>query len=68
MCGRNKGIVEPSTAKPDTERGERKEGDRRDERSRLISRDDPCYKLFIKHGFRWGGAWRSLKDYQHFEK
>ena len=68
MSGRNKGLVEPSTAKPYTQRGERKEGDRRDERSRLISRDDPCYKLFIKHGFRWGGAWRSLKDYQHFEK
>ncbi|MBQ9285740.1 MAG: M15 family metallopeptidase, partial [Bacteroidaceae bacterium] len=26
------------------------------------------YRLFIQHGFRWGGAWRSVKDYQHFEK
>jgi hypothetical protein len=26
-----------------------------------------CYKLFIKHGFSWGGAWRTMKDYQHFE-
>lgn len=33
-----------------------------------IDRDDLCYKLFIQHGFRWGGAWNSSKDYQHFEK
>ena len=33
-----------------------------------IDKTDLCYKLFIKHGFRWGGAWRSTKDYQHFEK
>lgn len=29
---------------------------------------DLCHSLFLKHGFSWGGAWRSLKDYQHFEK
>lgn len=33
-----------------------------------IDTDDLCYKLFIAHGFKWGGAWHSLKDYQHFEK
>ena len=33
-----------------------------------ITKQDLCYRLFIQHGFRWGGAWRSLKDYQHFEK
>lgn len=33
-----------------------------------ITTQDPCYKLFKKHGFTWGGSWRSLKDYQHFEK
>jgi hypothetical protein len=22
----------------------------------------------LRHGFEWGGAWRSVKDYQHFEK
>ncbi len=21
-----------------------------------------------EHGFTWGGNWKSLKDYQHFEK
>ena len=33
-----------------------------------IDTNDLCYRLFIEHGFSWGGAWRSLKDYQHFEK
>ena len=32
-----------------------------------ITPDDLCYKLFIKHGFTWGGAWKRAKDYQHFE-
>lgn len=32
-----------------------------------ITLQDACYKLFVKHGFKWGGAWRSCKDYQHFE-
>ncbi|MGM9713074.1 MAG: M15 family metallopeptidase [Prevotella sp.] len=68
IAGRDKGLVEPSTAKAYTRRGERTKGDRRDVRARLITRDDPCYRLFIAHGFRWGGAWRSLKDYQHFER
>jgi hypothetical protein len=29
---------------------------------------DLLYRLFINHGFEWGGNWRSKKDYQHFEK
>lgn len=33
-----------------------------------IDRNDLCCKLFREHGFIWGGAWRSSKDYQHFEK
>ena len=33
-----------------------------------IDENDLCYKEFIKHGFIWGGNWKSLKDYQHFEK
>jgi hypothetical protein len=32
-----------------------------------IDQNDLAYKLFIKNGFTWGGAWKSLKDYQHFE-
>ena len=33
-----------------------------------ITKGDLCYRLFIEHGFSWGGNWRSKKDYQHFEK
>ena len=34
-----------------------------------ITLQDIAYKLLCrKYGFRWGGAWRSSKDYQHFEK
>lgn len=33
-----------------------------------ISRGDLCHRLFSQHGFRWGGDWKGVKDYQHFEK
>ena len=33
-----------------------------------IDTDDFCYKLFIAHGFTWGGNRNSMKDYQHFQK
>ena len=32
-----------------------------------IDENDLCYKLFTEHGFEWGGNWKSVKDYQHFE-
>lgn len=32
-----------------------------------IDENDLCYKLFIEHGFEWGGSWTNSKDYQHFE-
>ncbi len=34
----------------------------------IITEDDLCYQLFTAHGFTWGGHWRTLKDYQHFQK
>lgn len=34
----------------------------------MITEDDLCYQLFTAHGFTWGGHWRTLKDYQHFQK
>jgi len=34
----------------------------------IIEDDDVCYQLFMERGFKWGGDWNSLKDYQHFEK
>lgn len=33
-----------------------------------IDENDYAYKLFIEHGFTWGGSWSNSKDYQHFEK
>ena len=33
-----------------------------------ITANDLCCKLFRARGFQWGGAWNSMKDYQHFEK
>lgn len=33
-----------------------------------IDHNDACYKAFTRRDFTWGGDWRSLKDYQHFEK
>lgn len=33
-----------------------------------IDENDLCYKLFIRHGFTWGGNWNHSKDYQHFQK
>jgi len=29
--------------------------------------DSPVVKTFIRLGWTWGGKWKSLKDYQHFE-
>ncbi len=33
-----------------------------------INRNDALYKIFINHGWSWGGNWHNKKDYQHFEK
>ena len=33
-----------------------------------IDKDDLAFKLFTEHGFTWGGDWKTLKDYQHFQK
>lgn len=30
--------------------------------------DSAVVKTFIRLGWEWGGNWKSLKDYQHFEK
>ena len=53
-------IVQPSTGKAFVNRGR--------SFAHKIDRSDLAYRLFTQHGFRWGGSWRSLKDYQHFEK
>lgn len=33
-----------------------------------ILKNSAVVKLFAKYGWNWGGDWKSLKDYQHFEK
>lgn len=32
-----------------------------------IDKDDLAYKLFTQAGFTWGGSWKNMKDYQHFQ-
>ncbi len=53
-------IVEPEAA--------REYADRTVDFPHKITDDDVCCKLFRSRGFQWGGAWNSVKDYQHFEK
>ena len=33
-----------------------------------MTKEDPAVRLFLSKGFVWGGSWRSVKDWQHFEK
>lgn len=42
--------------------------DKRKDIPSKIDAADLCYRLFVSRGFRWGGTWRTIKDYQHFEK
>ena len=53
-------LVSPANGRP--------YADRRKTYPYTIVKGDLLYRLFIQHGFRWGGNWRSSKDYQHFEK
>lgn len=41
---------------------------RKNMRKGMIIKGDICYNAFKKRGWSWGGDWKSLKDYQHFEK
>jgi hypothetical protein len=41
--------------------------DRTVQRPGMISHGDRIWRAFTEHGFTWGGDWKSLKDYQHFE-
>ena len=53
-------IVEPSTATNYV--------DRRQSFPYKIVKGDLLHRLFLQHGFKWGGSWRTMKDWQHFEK
>ena len=61
-CRRTHGrkvVVEP--------RAGRRYTDRQRKFAYKIERGDLCHRLFTERGFRWGGDWRTVKDYQHFE-
>jgi poly-gamma-glutamate synthesis protein (capsule biosynthesis protein) len=34
----------------------------------LIAPHAPIVRIFKSRGWRWGGEWHSVKDYQHFDK
>ncbi len=34
----------------------------------VFTKDSPIVKEFIKRGWRWGGNFKSFKDYHHFDK
>ena len=53
-------IVEPTTATPYV--------DRSCSFPYKIVKGDLLHRLFLQHGFTWGGSWRTMKDWQHFEK
>jgi len=53
-------VVQPATG--------RRYADRTRHSPYIIKKGDLIHRLFLAHGFTWGGAWRSLKDYQHFER
>lgn len=33
-----------------------------------IAPDGELVKIFLERGWAWGGHWKSIKDYQHFQK
>ena len=52
-------VVQPPAGRPFIDRTEMRRG--------MITHGDRVWVAFTTHGFRWGGDWTSLKDYQHFE-
>jgi len=34
----------------------------------LLLKNDPATKAFKSYGWKWGGDWNTIKDYQHFVK
>ena len=53
-------VIEPKNSKDFLNRQNVRKG--------MIIKGDICYNAFKKRGWTWGGEWKSLKDYQHFEK
>jgi len=42
--------------------------DRTQKAKGMIVEGDTVCTTFLSQGWAWGGAWKSMKDYQHFEK
>ncbi|KUI32407.1 hypothetical protein AU196_16130 [Mycobacterium sp. IS-1742] len=54
------GAVEPANAGPYVDRRRTDPG--------ILHAGDPAVLAFTDRGWRWGGDWRTPKDYQHFEQ
>ncbi|MEJ5943708.1 M15 family metallopeptidase [Pseudokineococcus basanitobsidens] len=51
-------VVQPATAKRYVDRTQAVRG--------MIKPGDVVVRAFAAEGWRWGGDWKTLKDYQHF--
>jgi hypothetical protein len=56
----DQGAVQPKNAAPYLDRNRTHPG--------VLHAGDPVVRLFTDRGWRWGGDWRTPKDYQHFER
>ncbi len=54
------GAFQPKNAAPYLDRNRTDPG--------LLHDGDAAVRVFTDHGWRWGGDWRTPKDYQHFER
>lgn len=54
------GAFQPGNAAPYLDRSRRGPG--------LLHDADPAVRAFTDRGWAWGGYWRTVKDYQHFER
>lgn len=54
------GAFQPKTAAPHLDRNRTDPG--------VLHAGDPAVRAFTDRGWRWGGDWRTPKDYQHFER
>lgn len=57
---KKRNFIEPINGAPFLDRSAQIKG--------LIRKGDSCYQAFIKRGWKWGGDWTDLVDYQHFSK
>jgi hypothetical protein len=54
------GAFQPKNAAPYLDRNRTDPG--------VLHMGDPAVRVFTDRGWRWGGDWRTPKDYQHFER